>query len=116
MVEVEIKVCDVCGNEEHVYDTCLKCGNDYCYDCAKVSGVDYRHSVYSSGSGDGYFCNKCIVEIRNNPQDKYYNLHEAYLNVARLRKEVEADYKDTQDKQDEAEKRVKYSRERAGLA
>lgn len=87
---VEIKVCDFCGSEDSVFDTCLGCRKDVCYNCAKKVGVDYSHAVHFSGSGDGYFCNKCD----QNPPKNMRKLHRLYKQIIELCLESKAFYED----------------------
>lgn len=91
---VMTKICDICGSDDCVFDRCIRCSVDHCYNCAKENGVDYKQSVHFSGSVDGYFCLKCDAEIASNPNDKLYKLHLAYKTVKALREENEAYYKD----------------------
>ena len=79
----EVTVCDQCNKEAYV-ETCLKCGAEFCYDCRKTCGVEYPHGVYFSGSGDGFYCNKCDSELKATGVDP---LHSAYLKVKYLRDE-----------------------------
>jgi len=80
VIEKEVTICDKCNKETYVRK-CLKCGVEHCWDCRQTEGVEYTHSVWSSGSGDGYYCNKCDTELKKTHSDK---LHSAYLTIEDL--------------------------------
>ena len=82
VIKTEVSFCDACGLEEHVR-VCLGCGVEHCWDCRRKMGHLYRHAVHFSGTGDGYFCNKCD----NNPPEKVKELHQAYKGIQSLRNE-----------------------------
>jgi len=105
---IEIKVCDFCGSDEMVHDTCLGCGKDVCYECSKRVGEDYHHAVGFSGSGDGYFCNDC----NQNPPKKLKKLHQLYKKIRALGLESKAFYEDFRKRTDktEAELKAEYSK------
>lgn len=104
---IEVKVCDVCGDDNHVYEECLCCEKNFCYDCAKTSGTDYPHAVYASGSGDGYFCHACKETILSTPNHKLYKLLMAYLAITCLRSEMDASYKNFEERSRELEAKLK---------
>ena len=106
-ITTEIKVCDICGDDKHVYEECLCCEKNFCYDCAKISGTDYPHAVHASGSGDGYFCNGCKEIILSTPNHKLYELLMAYLSITCLRSEMEASYKIFEGRSREVEAKLK---------
>ena len=89
-INKESTFCDKCGKETYV-DKCLKCGVEHCWECKKTEGIDYKHAVHFSGSGDGYYCHTCDTELRVTKSDK---LHTAYRMIANLREEAEQFYKD----------------------
>ena len=85
---IEVDICDFCGTDEQIYNCCLGCGKHACYECVskKKVGVKYSHSVWASGSGDGFFCNQCATT----PSTKIANLLRAFLRIAALRTESKA--------------------------
>lgn len=95
----EITCCDFCG-DEGTYEKCRACGKDVCYECQKTQGVEYPHSVYCSGSGDGFYCHSC---------DKSANdqLHKAYRAIQALRRENDGFYADFRNRTKAAEDRLK---------
>ena len=46
-------------------------------------GHEYEHAIHFSGTGDGYFCNKCD----NDPPENVKELHQAYRRIQSLRNE-----------------------------
>ena len=90
IIEKEVVFCDSCQKEAYT-DTCLRCGVQHCYDCRKTKGVEYKHAVHFSGSGDGYYCNQCDGILYSTGDDK---LHSAYVKIKNLRKESELFYID----------------------
>lgn len=98
-INKEVILCDSCDKEAYV-DTCLRCGAQHCYDCRKIKGVRYIHSVYFSGSNDGYYCNECDSILYSIGDNK---LHSAYVKIKNLRKESELFYDDFKKRTDEAE-------------
>ena len=82
-------MCDFCGNDNCVFDTCLGCGKDVCTECiGSGKAVEYNHAVYFRGSGDAVYCSEC---------DKHAActiLHRAYSEIARLREEHDEWYED----------------------
>lgn len=100
---VKISVCDFCGSEESVFDFCIVCKRDVCYKCNKNNvGKEFKHGVYFSGSGDGFFCNSCMA---NMPLE-YQPLFNAYLEVKALRDQQEAWNEGFQKRSKEAEIRL----------
>lgn len=102
-VEKETTFCDVCGKEYPYCDVCLSCGKEVCHECAKTEGVEYKHSVWASGSGDGFYCNECDSKLKKTG-DK---LHAAYRKIVSLRNEQEGFYKDFKARGDKAEADLK---------
>ena len=68
--QIEIGYCDFCG-EGNCYYTCDVCGKDICYDCRKIHAIEYYHSIYTSGSGDGLYCAECDVKTNDDLIQKY---------------------------------------------
>lgn len=99
-VTIERDHCDGCGKPEYT-EKCLVCGAEYCYDCrAKGKMVEYPHSVYCSGSGDGAYCVACDTKLlveNKNP------LHKAFVTISTLRDESERFQKDFQRRCNDAE-------------
>lgn len=82
-VTIEQVFCDFCGKPAgHV--KCISCGKDFCYDCLDLNAVEYKHSVYFSGSGDGTYCLTCNEEKLMNGDP----LHRAYRKIQSLRNEL----------------------------
>lgn len=81
-VKREITVCDICGKEAGYATTCRKCGLEVCYDCEEGHMVKYNHAVHFTGSGDGYYCNKCNTELKDTGGDMLFN---SYQEIRRLR-------------------------------
>ena len=98
IMEKEVTICDECGKEEYV-EACLGCGIEHCNKCRKKCGVEYEHAVHISGSGDGYFCHECDIH----PPTNIRKLHQAYLNIRKLREESEEWYVNFGKHQKEAE-------------
>lgn len=57
-VKQTITTCDFCGSGG-CFRKCLGCQKDVCYTCMDTKGTDYKHAVYFSGSGDGFYCHDC---------------------------------------------------------
>jgi len=87
-MEKEVTICDECGKEDYL-TACLGCGVEHCFKCQRKCGVEYEHSIYISGSGDGYFCHECDIH----PPKKIEELHQAYLNIRNLWTQSEEWYK-----------------------
>lgn len=106
VIRKEVTLCDACGRETYIAK-CLGCGVEHCYDCQKQLGVEYRHGVSFSGSGDGYFCLKCDA----NPPEKVRGLHSTYQIIKRLRYEADGYYQyfDETSKEAEAHLMVLYN-------
>lgn len=100
-IEIVADICDVCGEQCDYSDPCLACGVEHCYECKKTLGKEYRHSVYVSGSGDGYYCNDCDRKLTISGRD---SLHAAYWRIESLRHEKKAWYQDFQRRAEDAEK------------
>lgn len=82
---VEQNYCDGCGKQQDYLTGCMSCGVEHCYDCTNKLGKDYKHGVYVSGSGDGYYCKPCDVKLEKAGTDKRF---QAYREVAALRAEA----------------------------
>ncbi len=76
-----VPCCDFCGSNKNVFEKCLGCGADVCFECAKKAGKDFPHSTWGSGSGDGYFCNSCLSK----PPEKIQKILSLYLRIQELR-------------------------------
>jgi hypothetical protein len=103
VIEKETEFCDVCGKEETYPHKCLNCGKEICYKCAKTEGIEYKHSVWASGTGDGFYCNACDLKLKTTG-DK---LHTAYRKIVSLRNEQDGFYKDFRERAEKAEADVK---------
>ncbi len=58
---ISVAQCDFCGDSSNVWYKCRSCKVDACYDCKKKHGTEFNHSVYCSGSGDGWYCTTCMA-------------------------------------------------------
>lgn len=101
LITKELKVCDWCETDEHVYHECLICGKDACFNCGEVNMTSLAHGVHFSGSGDGGYCNDCLETNQDNKLIIAYNV------IQTLRKEEENWYADFKIRQETAEKRIK---------
>ncbi len=102
MVSQEVVVCDVCHDKSASY-ACGKCGKDFCYECFGKQGIRYTHGIYSSGSGDGYYCLDCNAALIAKPTV----LFSAYRTMAALKAEAEAWGTDFWKRADAAEAEIK---------
>lgn len=84
----EVRYCDFCGSNDSVYEHCMICGKDWCYECGKKVSETLPHSCSCSGGDDGHFCKECLV----NPPEKIMPLINAYRVIQCLRKEAEHFY------------------------
>lgn len=104
-VQKEVAYCDKCGAEcEFGITDCLRCGVGHCYECSKTEGKRYSHGVNFSGSGDGYYCRACDVDLTKIGGDKR---HAAYRAVESLQLERNAWATDFQRRKEVAEAAVK---------
>lgn len=81
----EVNVCDKCGAAS--WHTCLRCGTEMCYECAKTQGIEYSFAIYFRGSGDGFYCKPCDNALTASGEDKRHN---AYATIRSLRLELES--------------------------
>lgn len=95
-----IHVCDHCGNEEVMPNTCLKCGKQFCFDCAHTHAVSYSPLVGCSGSSDVLYCKQCDARLASDGNDQ---LHAAYRAIASLQLEREVWNRDFQKRSQAAE-------------
>jgi len=102
-IKKEVTFCDRCKKEGYV-TVCLNCGVEHCYECQKTSGKTYKHRVYFSGFGDGYYCNDCNADLLKSGTDDLFN---AYQWVYALRLELEAYNADFEKRMNEAEENLK---------
>jgi hypothetical protein len=85
---MEVHDCDSCHKTDwYAHHVCLKCGKEFCYDCAKTNGVHYQRGVWCGGSGDGFYCNNCNWELIGLGTDRRHN---AYITIKRLAAEAVA--------------------------
>ena len=103
-IDKEVTFCDGCKKETYI-TACLTCGVEYCWECRRVLGVEYKHSCYASGSGDGYYCNGCHYVLLKQAGNKLFN---AYRLIANLRRENELFYDDWKKRSDKAESDLKH--------
>ena len=101
-IKIERIFCDVCEKDAG-YNTCLGCGKEFCYDCKKTDAIEYKHSVFFQGSGDGLYCPKCDKKMRENG-DK---LHAAYRQIKKLKNEYIGFYDDFNKRNEKAEAELK---------
>ena len=95
----EVNFCDFCDAEDCYY-SCNVCGKHVCYDCKKIYTIEYSHSVYCSGSGDGLYCNECDSKTND-------TLIRAYRKIKALRNEIEGWNAQFQIKKTQAESELK---------
>lgn len=84
--QVEYNACDSCNNDEYAFYTCRGCGKSFCFSCREKQGVEYKHSLFCSGTGDGYYCNKCNAEKLGHGNDPVFN---CYAHIKTLRRQYE---------------------------
>ncbi|HEA69806.1 hypothetical protein LCGC14_1334740 [marine sediment metagenome] len=106
IIEREIGVCDHCGSDNCVFDSCFKCGKDLCMDCRKTQGVMYNFAVHFRGD-DGYYCLSCDSKLRESKGDP---VHNAFVVIQLLRKESDSWHKDFRARSDRAEENLKILR------
>jgi hypothetical protein len=99
-----IHICDHCGNEDVIPNTCLKCGKQFCLDCAQKHAVSYSPLVGCSGSSDGLYCKPCDARLARDGNDQ---LHTAYRAIASLQLEGEAWNRDFRNRSQAAEELVR---------
>ena len=99
-----VRICNKCGSDEHVYERCLECGLDHCYECKKQHGIEYNHAVNFGGSDDGYYCKECNEKLLSSRDNE---LHLAYLKIKKLRAEEQSWYAKFKSRKEKAETRVK---------
>jgi hypothetical protein len=104
VAERAIHICDRCGNETGIPSGCLKCGTEFCFNCAQKYAVSYSPLVFCSGSADGIYCKECDTELGENGADP---LHAAYGAIELLRLEGKAWNRDFQQRCRAAEKLVR---------
>ena len=76
----EVEVCDFCGSEDAYYK-CLECGVYMCSGCLDEKGVEYKHAVHFSGTGDGTYCKPCDKKLSQSGDDL---LHFDYVILSEL--------------------------------
>jgi hypothetical protein len=90
MVEVKMYSCDEPGckyTAESWMATCFgNCGKTFCYQ----HGVQFRHGVYTSGSGDAVYCKECYERLLGMGD----RLLLSYRTIQKLRKELEKNGED----------------------
>ena len=82
--QIEYEACDIC--EDPAYNTCRGCGKSFCLPCGKMQGVEYEHSLFCRGTGDGYYCHKCNTAKITNGNDPLFN---CYVHIKTLRRQYE---------------------------
>lgn len=97
---IDVAVCDFCGENDDCYSHCEDCKKDVCYDCEKTRGVEYAHSVYCTGSGDGWYCSACDAISKTKK-------HTAYMSIRSLILESRAFYDDFRKRSDAADAALK---------
>ena len=105
LVTKESTFCDKCGKNSHV-TTCIICGKEYCWDCSKSMGEEFKAGVHWSGSGDGYFCNECLSK----PDIHNTAILCAYMKIRALRQEESSWYKGFNERVNIAEDELKILR------
>lgn len=77
-----VVICDSCHKEDYT-QKCLGCGKDFCYDCQTKKGVTYSAGVFTSGSGDGFYCHAC------DKSNETFAVHQAFAAIRDLRVELD---------------------------
>jgi len=103
-IQKQVDCCDACAKEDTYVYACKNCGTEHCYDCRETEGKEYSHAINFSGSGDGYYCNKCDTELTRTKADKS---HAAYRRIEALRNEAKAWGDDFRKRSDQAEAALK---------
>lgn len=103
-IQKEVDCCDACAKEDTYVYACKNCGTEHCYECRETEGKKYNHAVNFSGSGDGYYCNKCDARLTKTKENE---LHVAYCHVQSLRNEATAWSDDFRKRSDKAEAHLK---------
>lgn len=96
----EVHECESCHKTDTYANACLECGKEFCWDCTKTNGTDYKCGVWSSGSGDGFYCSDCDAALISSGDDKRHN---AYRAIQRLKAEAEVWSKDFKKRADAVE-------------
>ncbi len=104
LIEKEVTLCDRCGKETYCEQCLGGCGIEHCWECRRERGVEYTHTVHFSGSDDGYYCTLCNTKLSEQGSD---DLHNAYLTIADLRREVKKWSADFETRSDKAEALLK---------
>lgn len=99
---IEVSICDFCGSD-HAYSHCRRCGKDACYKCEEVHGIGFKHSVWASGSGDGFYCHQCLTQIQPGTDE----LLLAYRTIHSLKMEAKGWNEDFTKRAKTAEERLK---------
>lgn len=99
----EITICDKCGKEASLPQSCDTCGRDVCWDCRDEELAVYPHSVLFSGSNDGYYCRACDAKHRASGGDSRWN---AYQAIRALRIEQDRWHEDFKTRREDAEARL----------
>lgn len=100
--QIEYEACDIC--EDHAYDICRSCGKSFCLPCGKMQGVEYKHSLFCGGTGDGYYCHKCNTEKLKQGNDPLFN---CYVHIKTLRHQYEVTIKELEEAGKRAEESLK---------
>src|SRR5574343_850187 len=101
-VVIEHSFCDNCGSRDYTYK-CLGCKTEVCYKCKEKVGREFSHAVHFSGSSDGFFCSKCLVE----PPEKVKSLLYAYLAIDALKDEYKGWWENFDKRSKKAEEYLK---------
>mgnify|MGYP007037387226 CR=1 FL=1 len=104
----EVTCCDCCKKEAEHLTACMNCGIEHCYDCTEMEGKHYVRAVNYGGSGDGYYCKKCDIELMSNRSSPR---HIAYRKIESLRNEAKAWNENFRLRANEAEQEVAALRE-----
>lgn len=98
---VEYRQCDFCTDTyQDCYRHCLGCGKDVCYECMKRVGVEYPHSFWCTGTGDGFYCHDCDASDNS-------ALHNAYQTIRSLRLEANGYHENFKARAEAVENRIK---------
>ena len=101
--------CDECKKETYI-NKCLSCKKEYCWECWKNLGREYKHAVHFGGSGDEHLCFQCVESPK-----QYLPLILCYQKIAALRQEEKGWYEDFNERSKVVEDEIKKLRSQYGL-
>src|SRR4030095_4349741 len=81
---IEIDICDNCGKESDLGQSCRSCGYHACWTCRRGRLVEYSTRTFGSTSLDSSYCLPCDIELCETKADP---IHQAYVALQELRGE-----------------------------